>query len=262
MIQSFLLSFYDWNGFSVNRKFVGIQNYERLLTDADFWNAMKNTLIYTLSTVPLTLALGLLFALLLEGKLKGTALFRSIYFMPMIISMVAIAVVWNWIYSPNEYGLANVLLGWLGIEKQTWLSDTKLALGAIIIMGVWKNVGYCMIIMIAGLKAIPDSLYEAADIDGANKGKRFWHISLPLLMPTIVFLLIVQTIHSFQVFDQINVMTKGGPVGSTEVVVSYLYKLGFDQFEMGYASAVAYVLFLLIVTITLLQRRLLERNTI
>ncbi|SDM79835.1 multiple sugar transport system permease protein [Paenibacillus sp. yr247] len=262
VILSFQLSFFEWNGFSANKVFIGIDNYKRILSDLTFWNAMKNTMVYTFSTVPLSLALGLLFALLLSGGIKGTSVFRAIYFMPMIISMVAIAVVWNWIYSPNEYGLANAVLHVCGIPMQTWLSDPKLALVSIIVMGVWKNMGYCMVIMLAGLKSISPSLYEASSMDGADKWQQFRTITVPMLMPTTTFLLIVQTVHSFQVFDQINVMTKGGPVGSTEVIVSYLYKLGFDQFEMGYASAVAYVLFVIIVGITLVQRKLLDRNTV
>jgi multiple sugar transport system permease protein len=260
VFQSFVLSFYKWNGFSLERKFIGFSNYTRLFHDADFWNAAKNTLAYTIGTVPLSILAGLLLAILLSGNLKGVSLFRSIYFMPTIISMVAISVVWNWIYSPDSSGLANAFLKTLGFSKQSWLSDPKTALPALMIMGVWKNFGYGMVILLAGLKSIPTSLYEAASLDGADRWRQFKNVTFPLLRPTVAFLAIILTIQSFQVFDQVNIMTQGGPVGSTEVIVSYLYKLGFGEFEMGYASAVAYVLFFIIMFITVIQRRLLDRK--
>lgn len=260
VIQSFLLSFYEWNGFSVERKFIGLSNYSQLFQDPDFWNAVKNTLMYTIGTVPLSIILGLLLAILLSGSLKGRSIFRSIFFMPTIISMVAISVVWNWVYSPDSAGLGNALLAIFGISKQSWLSNLKLALPSLMIMGIWKNTGYGMVILLAGLKSIPTSLYEAASLDGAGIWQAFRNVTLPLLMPTLSFVSIISTIHSFQVFDQINIMTQGGPVGSTEVIVSYLYKLGFGEFEMGYASAVAYVLFFIIMCFTVIQRRVLSRK--
>jgi ABC-type sugar transport system permease subunit len=256
--QSFLLSFYDWNGFSVEKKFVGLMNYLHLFQDPDFWNAMKNTVIYTAGTVVPSLAIGLLIALLLSKPLRGLPVFRAVYFLPTVISMVAVSVVWNWIYSPEMYGLANSFLTAMGLKKQSWLSDPHLALLSLMVMGVWKHIGYTMIIFLAGIKSIPNELYESAAIDGAGSWKQFLHITFPLLKPTTTFLVIISTIESFKVFDQINIMTKGGPAGATEVIVSYLYKLGFGEFEMGYASAIAFILFILIGGATMIQRKLLE----
>jgi multiple sugar transport system permease protein len=241
-------------------QFVGLRHYIRLHQDPLFWKSLFNTVYYTIGAVPLGLFTALAVALLLNSKIRGIGLYRTIYFIPVITSLNAVAIVWKWIYHPN-YGLLNKLIGLIGIDPQLWLLDPKLAMPSIIIMSVWKNLGYNVIIFLNGLMNIPSYLYEAAEVDGASRWHRFRHITWPLLSPVTYFILIMSTIASFRVFAQIYMMTPtGGPMNSTTVVVYYLYNLAFSDMRFGYASAMAFELFLIIFVMTLIQRRVAERR--
>lgn len=252
VLFSFYLSFHQWNMFSPQKSFIGLENYTRLFQDHEFWLVLKNTLIYTICTVPLNMVFALLAAVSLNRVIFGKKLLTTAFFAPVIISPVAAAVIWRWMYEPN-FGLMNHFLSFFGVEGINWLNNPDSAMAAIIIMGVWKTFGVNMVLFSAGLQAIPEGYYEAADIDGAGKWSKFWSITFPLLSPTTFFILIMSMIGSFQVFDIVYVLTSGGPLGSTKVLVFYLYENAFKFFEMGYASAVAYVLFFILVIFTLLQ---------
>jgi ABC-type sugar transport system permease subunit len=198
-----------------------------------------------------------LVAYFLHTKVFGKKFLRTAFFTPVITSSVAAAVIWRWIYEPN-FGLLNYCLSWFGIPSVNWLNDPTAAMFALILMGVWKTLGVNMILFSAGLQGIPEHYYEAAELDGAGKWSKFWNITLPLLSPTTFFILVMSVIGSFQVFDIVYVLTSGGPLGTTKVLVFYLYENAFKFFEMGYASAVAYLLFALIFVLTLLQIKYLR----
>lgn len=260
LLYSFKLTFYEWNGFSPDMDFVGLKNYLLLFQNPSFYKACFNTIIYAGFTVTLSVSISLVLSALVNDGIKGFQALKGIYFLPHIVSLVAVGVVWSWVYLPTEAGLLNTMIGKLGIEPQTWLSSPKLAMPALIIIGVWKSIGYNMIIFIAGLLSISPSLYEAANIDGASKVQSFFRITLPMLKPTMFFVMVSATIYSlFQVFDIVNVTTQGGPVGSTEMLVTFLYKVGFNQFQIGYASTIAFVLFVITATITVIQKKFIER---
>jgi ABC-type sugar transport system permease subunit len=254
---SFFLSFHVWNMFSDEHTFVGLDNYARVLTNPEFWSVLSNTVMYTLGTIPLNMSLALLVAALLNKRIAGKRWLRTAFFAPVVMSSVAAAVIWRWVYEPN-FGLLNWFLGLFGVPAINWLNDPSAAMFALIVMGVWKTFGVNMVLFSAGLQGIPDHYYEAASIDGAGAWHKFWNITLPLLSPTTFFILVMSVIGSFQVFDTVYVLTSGGPLGSTKVLVFYLYEQAFKFFEMGYASAVAYLLFAIIFTLTLLQVKYLK----
>ncbi len=249
---SFYLSFQNWNMFGGGSEFVGLENYKRMLQSDDFWLVLKNTAIYTIGTIPLNMALSLWIAYLLNRKLAGKKFLRTAFFAPVIVSPVAAAVIWRWLYDPN-FGLVNYAIGIFGIDAVNWLNEPTAAMLALIIMGVWKTFGINMVLFSAGLQGIPDSYYEAAELDGAGKWAKFWHITIPMLAPTTFFIMIMSMISSFQVFDIVYVLTSGGPLGSTKVLVFYVYEYAFKYFEMGYASAISYFLFALLFILTMLQ---------
>ena len=259
VVFSFYLSFHTWNMFSSQRSFVGLENYERILRTPEFWDVLRNTVIYTLGTIPLNMIVALVLAYLLNKKIVGKKILRTAFFAPVIMSSVAAAVIWRWVYEPN-FGLLNYCLSWFGVPAVNWLNDPTAAMFALIMMGVWKTFGVNMVLFSAGLQGIPEHYYEAAEIDGAGRWRKFWHITLPLLSPTTFFILVMSVIGSFQVFDTVYVLTSGGPLGRTKVLVFYLYENAFKFFEMGYASAVAYVLFAIIFGLTLLQVRYLKKS--
>lgn len=233
--------------------FIGFENYERLVSDERFWNAAWNTFYFVGASVPLQTGLALLLAMALATKLKGMGFFRTVFFLPVVTSMVAVSVVWDWLYHPR-IGLINALIEMLGGSAVPWLESAQWAMPAIILLVVWKGTGYYMVIYLAGLMDIPNQYYEAARIDGANGWAIFRNITWPLLAPTTYLILILQVINSFQVFSVVYVMTGGGPIGSTEVVVYYLFQRAFESLEFGYASAISVVMFLFLVVLTILQR--------
>ncbi len=251
VVASFGISF---TKFTVVRPpvLVGLANYERLVTDDRFWKVLWNTTYFTLGNVPLGIALALVLAIAMNQKIKGIAVFRTVYFLPVVSSMVAVSLLWSWLYA-RDIGLLNWLLGRVGIPRVPWLSSVRWAMPSVIIMSIWKTLGYDMVIFLAGLQSIPPELYEAAKIDGAGSWRLFRHITIPMISPIIFFVLILSVVGSFQVFAQTYVMTQGGPLWSTLTLVYYIFQWAFQRFSMGYASALAYVLFLIIMAITLVQ---------
>jgi multiple sugar transport system permease protein len=257
LLYAFYLSLHKWRLGRVARTFVDLQNYRVLITSAEFWGVVRNSLYYALGSIPLNMAIALAFALLLNHQIRGIAIFRTAYFLPTITSTAAMAVVWLWIYHP-DFGLANWVLDLIGLPRLRWLSDPHWSMPALIIMGIWKGVGYNIIIYLAGLQRIPQHLYEAARIDGADSWACFCHITWPLLTPISFFILIIAVINSLKAFAQMHVMTEGGPLGSTTVIAYYLYQHGFQFFNLGYASAVACILFVILLALTLIQFKFLS----
>jgi len=259
IIYSFYLSFHQWSILIADKPFVGLDNYRRLLKSTEFWNAMRNTGVYTVAVVTVGSALSLFIAVLLNRKLRFQAFYRTAYFMPVVTSTVAVAVVWTWIYNP-QYGMMNYLLRLVKLPTCNWLVDPNWALPAVIIMSIWKNIGYHMVIFLAALQQIPQSYYEAASLDGAGRLDSFRYITWPLLKPTTSFVLVMNTIFSFRVFGPVYVMTGGGPMRRTTVIVYHIYQRAFEMREMGYASAMSWVLFAVILAMTLLQRRFTSKG--
>jgi len=256
---SFYLSFHQWNMFSPDKTFVGLGNYSRMFQDPEFYQVLKNTLIYTVGTVPLNLIFSLLVAYILNQQIRGRKILRTAFFAPVIISPVAAAVIWRWLLDAN-FGVVNYVLSWFGVESINWLNHPSAAMVALIVIGVWKTFGINMVLFLAGLQGIPNMYYEAAEIDGAGPLQKFWRITIPLLSHTTFFILIMSMITSFQVFDLVYVLTSGGPLGATKVLVFHLYENAFKFFEMGYASAVAYFMFATLIVFTLLQVRYMRRK--
>jgi len=252
VIMSFLISFTKWDVINPP-KFIGFQNYLIIFQSELFWKIFCNTFYYVILNVPPSIVIPLIIAVLLNQKLKGINIFRSIYFLPVISSIVAIALVWSWLYNP-EFGLINyVLKKFFNIDGPRWLEDENWAMPAMVIMNVWKSMGYNMVLFLAGLQNIPDSLYEVSEIDGASGIKKFFNITLPLISPTTFFVFIITIISSFQVFEQTYILTKGGPANSTLTLSYYIYQNAFLYLRMGYSSALSYILFGIIFIITLLQ---------
>lgn len=258
ILVSIFASLTDWTGLN-DPSFIGAENYVRLFTDDRFFRlTLRNTAYYTLGSIPLSISLALLLALLCNRPMRGSYWYRTAYFAPNVTSTVAISLVWFWLYAP-DVGLINWALSLVGIEGPSWLTSVVWAMPAVIVVGVWQHVGYPMLILLAGLQGIPEALYEAAKLDGASSWRRFRHVTLPLLTPSLFFLLITQFISSFQVFGLIYVMTQGGPANATNVYIHYLYQNAFAFGRLGYASAMAWILFAIIALITLAQWRLQKR---
>ena len=247
VICSFGLSFADWDLLNPI-KFVGFENYKLLFKDGLFYKILTNTVVFALSTSILGVIIPLILASILNSKIRGNEFFKTAYFLPFITPMVVIGIIWAWIFDPN-IGLLNQVLH-ININ---WLYDSKFALPAVIIVSVWKLIGYNMIIFLSSLSSISNSMFEAAKIDGANAYQTFKNVTIPLLSPTIFFVIIITAISSFQVFDLIYLMTQGGPFDSTNVLVYAIYKNAFEYFNVGKASAIAYVLFAIILVLTLIQ---------
>jgi multiple sugar transport system permease protein len=238
---------------------VGLFNYERLITrDQFFRRSLINTLFYVAGHIPLTLGLALGLALLCNRKVRGVTWFRTAFFIPVVTNVVAVSLVWSFFFSPRG-GIMNWFLSLFGIAGPSWLTDTRWAMPAVIIVSVWFGVGYPMVILLAGLQGIPEIFYDAAKVDGTTAWERFRYVTLPLLTPSLFFLTITQFISSFQVFGIIYVLTGGGPARATSVYIYYLYQNAFQNSRMGYASAMAWILFIIIALITLVQWRLQKR---
>ena len=256
MVASFLISFMRWE-IVTPPAWVGVEQYHKLFNDSRFYLSLYNTAYYVFIGVPLHLLLALLAAMAMNLNLRGIRFYRTIYFIPSITPVVASSLLWLWIFNP-EFGLANAALTALGLPRLFWLQDPALAKAAFIIMSFW-SIGGQMVILLAGLKGIPRTLYEAAEIDGAGRWASFRHITLPMLSPAIFFNLILAIIGAFQVFTQSYIITGGGPENATLFYVLYLYRMAFENFQMGYASAMAWVLFLIILLFTFVQFRLSDR---
>ncbi len=283
ILASFTASFadYDIGGF---HGFLGFSNYERMFTDARFWNSVSNTVFFVLGVVPAGIAIPLVLAMLLRGELRGKAIYRTIYFLPVVTSAVAVSVVWTWLFKPEAgpingviialggdplmwlrepRGIFEMILSPLGIKPEGIFAGPSLALVSLMIVSVWKSIGYNTVLFLAGLENIPKTYYEAANLDGAGKWGSFRHVTWPLLSPTTFYVLIMSTIASFQTFALVYVMTPppgGGPLGTTNVIVFYLFQKAFDRFDIGYASAISVFLFIVLLGLTIIQRRVGERR--
>jgi len=252
VVAAFVLAFTNYE-LLVGGGFVGLENFRKLVfEDEVFQAAFVNTAYFTGLSVPLSVALGLVAALLVNRTVRGAVLFRSAFLLPFVSLTVATALIWKWMYLP-EVGIVNTLLGLIGIQGPQWLSSEAWAMPAIILMSAWKTFGFNMVIFLAGLQGIPDQLYDAAKVDGANAWERFLNVTLPMLSPTTFFVVVISVIGSFQVFDQAYIMTAGGPGTATTTLVMYIYQLGFSRFQMGEAAAAAAVLFLIIFVFTVIQ---------
>jgi multiple sugar transport system permease protein len=264
VLAGLALSLTDFDLYTIgdasNLRFVGARNYRDLFGSEIFWTAFANTMYFALVGGPLTVAVSLAAALLVNAKLtRFKPLFRTIYFAPVVTTLVAVAIVFKYIYHPR-FGMLNRFLDTLGLGQPDWLGNPRLAMFAIILLAVWKGFGYTMIIFIAGLQQIPEELYEAARLDGAGAWKQFRHVTLPMLAPTFLFVGVVVAIGQLQIFAEPYVMTRGGPLNKTVTIVMLMYEQGFKFWEMGYAAAVAFVLFLVIGAATLLQIKLQDNK--
>ena len=252
IFMGFYISLTNYDGFKT-MDFIGIKNYANMFSDSYFTISLKNNVVYALTTVPGTIVLSLLLAVAVNRGLRGSGFFKTVFFFPYITSNVAVGIIWSLLFNPNSGPINNFLRG-IGISSPPgWLLSTQWALPAIIIVSIWKNSGYYMIIFLAGLQSISKELYEAAEVDGAGGLTKFFRITLPLLSPTTFLVVILMTISSFQVFDLINIMTEGGPGRATNVLVYRIYQEGFKYTHFGYASAMAYFLFFVILIITVIQ---------
>ena len=256
IIFTIYYSFFSWNG-AGKKRFIGIENYRSLFSDPLWFRSMGITFIYVLVYVVLLVCGAILLAVLINKKTKGIQIFRTVYFFPIVMPIIVAAIVWQFIYEPS-YGVLNYVLRTLGMEPKAWLGSQDMALISVVIVSVWKQVGYYMILMLAGLNDIPVEYYEASIIDGANGVQRFFKITLPLLKPMIVFILVVSVITGLQDFDQVYVLTRGGPNYATYVQVFYIYEKAFKFLKMGYASASSVVLFIIIMVMSLLQLKLFK----
>lgn len=251
IVSSFLLTGFEWDLIS-DMKFIGFDNFIKLFNDENFSNALKHTIEFVIGYIPFVMVSGLFVAVLMNSDIKCKGAFRTAFFIPVVSSWIAVALLWTWLFNP-KYGLINYFISLVGVTGPAWLYDPQWAMIAIIITSVWKDTGFVMMLFLSGLQEIPQSLLEAASIDGAGKARSFFKITIPLLSPTTFFVLIISLINSFQVFDQVWVMTEGGPVGSTSVLVEQVYKHAFRYYNMGYASTIALTLFIIILLITVLQ---------
>lgn len=258
VIWAFYLSFTSYTIFNPG-EFVGIENYTRLVNDNSFHTALWNTTYYALMVIPLNIVISLCLALLVNRKMRGMNFFRAAYYIPVVTSIIAASMIWMWLYDANN-GLINYILIQLGFNPQSWLNDPNLALPALALMRVWKGVGWNMVIFLAGLQSIPKTLYEAASIEGAGRWKSFLKITWPLLAPTTFFVFVMATISTFQTFGEIYAMTSGGPVGSTTTLVYLIFVYGFERYEMGYAAAIAFVLFFIILVLTLINMFITQKK--
>jgi multiple sugar transport system permease protein len=259
MVYMIYLSFFEWNFLSSNKSFIGFNNFVRMFQDPEFIASVGNTVVFTIGSVGITLVAALLIALLLNMPIWGVGILRSVYYSPVVVSMVAAAMVWSILLDPS-FGSINQVLLLVGIQGPGWINDPEWALWSIIIMTVWKQMGYYAVIYLAALQGISETYYEAASIDGAGRWRLFWSVTWPMLMPATLLVAVMGVINSFQVFGQVYVMTQGGPIGKTNVIVYYLYEKAFHFFEMGYASAVGTVLFAIIFLITLIQFKFIDKK--
>jgi multiple sugar transport system permease protein len=252
LLYAFFLSGFEWKLGARVRLFVGPSNYAKLFTSPEFWNAMRNTVIYAICVAGLSILLGLVLALAVSHVVRLQAAYQAIFFLPVAATMSATAVVWKFIFDPN-IGVLNALLEAVGLPGQNWLTDGRMAMVAVVIVGVWSSMGYAMVLFMAGLTAIPRQLHEVAAMDGATPFRQFRWITWPLLSPTTLFVVMIMTLRALQTFDSVKIMTDGGPLGATQILSHLLYRVGFQYFDSGYAASISVVFFVLLVTMTLVQ---------
>lgn len=265
LIISGLISLTDWNGLDrltdpsfIQEHFIGLDNYRNILTTQEFWNTLGNTMEYIVLYIPLMLAASLLVAYLLSRPHRGIGAFRVVYYIPVLTSWVAASLIWKSVLAP-QYGAMNGILEWFGIQGPGWLLDEAWAMPAIVLVSVWKDMGFFGLILLSGIVGIDKTYYEAAEIDGAGGWTKFTRITLPLLTPSIFYVVIVAMINGFQLFPQVMIMTGGGPNGATQVMVERIYQYGFRYYRMGYAAAFSWILFVIIMVFTAIQMKGQER---
>ena len=256
IVIAFVLSFFDWNGFS-SPVFTGLQNFKEVFTDPDTAMAIKNTLLYSAIYVPCSIVLSLGLAMLLN-KAWGKMFYRAVFFLPQIVTSVGIAVVWSWIYQP-QFGILNMILKFFGIQGKEWLRDPSTAMGAVIVMSIWWGLGYNIVLFLAGLQNVPRTYVEAAKIDGANERQVFSNITVPLISPTTLLVTITTMINAFQVFDQMFLLTSGGPAKKTYTMAIHIYQTAFKSYELGKASTAALLLFFVVVAVSVIQFKLSDK---
>lgn len=252
ILRSIWISFTDWDFMTPNYNFVFLKNYIALFKDSRFYNALWNTFVFTAGTLIPTIAGGLGLALLLRKKFSGSGLFKFVLFSPWITPTVAVSIVWTWIFQPDG-GIANVVLEFLNLPALEWISSSDTAMLSVIIVTVWKSLGYAMIFYLSALEKVPKELYEASSMDGAKKFRQFFDMTLPSISPTTFFLMIITMVNSLQAYDQIQILTQGGPSGSTRTLLYMYYQLGFEEFNMGGATAVAVVMIAITVLLSIIQ---------
>lgn len=245
MCQAIFMSFTDWDYMSSAYNIVGFDNYKSIFSDSMFYDALKNTVIFTLGTLVPTIVGGLFTAVLLKNKLTGSAIYKAIIFSPWVTPTVVISIVWSWIFEP-EYGLANFILQFLNMPKSQWLQSSDTAMSAVILVTIWKGFGWAMIFYLTALERVPKELYEAASVDGAGRWQKFKSITIPLISPTTFFLTIITTIDSLKAYDQIQVLTQGGPSGSTRTILYLYYQTAFENFNIGEATSIAVILLIIV----------------
>jgi len=256
ILWSFILSFFDYNILTLSApRFVGLYNYTKLIKDQVFWVSLRNNALYSIVYVPISLILGFIFALLLNDNFPGRNFFRMAIFIPSVVSLVIESIIWMLIFSAHPSGVINRFIRIFGIPPQGWLSDPRFSSVFSAIFMIWRSFGYNMLLYLAAMQNIPAELYEVAELDGAKPWQKALHITLPMVKPTTFFLTVTSVIDSFQIFTPIYIMTGGGPGYSTTTVVNYLYQKGFQEFAMGYASAMSYILFIILVILTVIQRK-------
>ncbi len=253
VLGSLFLSFSTWD-LGEDPSWDGLGNYSTLIHDPLFWKVLKNTVYFTVGSISLSIVLALLVASGLNARIRFVTVYRAVYFLPSVTSTVAIALVWAWIYNP-DFGILNLSLSWIGIQGPGWTASIDWAMPSVIIVAVWGSLGYNAVIFLAGLKGVPKELLEAATVDGANRWQRYRDVTLPLLTPTIFFVLVVSIIGSFQVFNIVYLLTDGGPADATNVLVTHMFDVGFRYFHLGEAAAIAWVLFIVVVVLTAIQFR-------
>lgn len=256
IVIAFVLSFFDWNGFS-SPVFTGFQNFKAVFTDPDTAIAIKNTLLYSVIYVPCSIVLSLGLAMLLN-KAWGKMFYRAVFFLPHIVTSVGIAVVWSWIYQP-QFGILNMILKFFGIQGKEWLRDPSTAMGAVIVMSIWWGLGYNIVLFLAGLQNVPRTYVDAAKIDGANERQVFFNITVPLISPTTLLVTITTMINAFQVFDQMFLLTSGGPAKKTYTMAIHIYHTAFKSYELGKASTAALILFFVVVAVSVIQFKLSDK---
>lgn len=254
LVYGLFISFFDWDIFSAAQTFVGLRNYAKELTDRMFLTMLRNTSYFAFATTVLILCAGFVIALMLNKAVRVKGFFRTLFYLPNMTSMIAVSIVWMWLYQP-QYGLFNAILHWVGLPGLSWLKSPDTAMPSIILMSVWSGVGFPIIVLLAGLQSIPREYYEAAKVSGANGVQVFFHITLPLMKPVLFFVTVTTLMDGFKVFQQIYVMTQGGPLDSTRVFAYRIFQLGFSQLKFGRAASLAFILFGLVLVLTLLQLR-------
>lgn len=258
LVMAFGISLSDYSHNIYDPAFVGLANYARLAHSAPFWNSLQNTFVFLFGVVPAMVVLPIFLALLVNGKLKGIAIFRSLIYIPVVISMVVVGIAWRWLYADD--GLLNWLLSLFHLPKVGWLVSPDIALYSVMIVVVWKGMAYYMMMYLAHLQSLSQELYEAAEIDGANVWQKHWNVTLPHLRPTMVMVGIISTIGSLKVFTEIYVMTRGGPVGATKTLVYYIYERAFENLDLGIASAAGIILMLILLVFSILEMKLSPKD--